>query len=615
MARLPSRDDLGSLPSARTGRAMVQAERSVPTGGAAVGQAIARIGPQIAKLGLTIQDKRDEVGRFDTERRYQDFKWNQAQTLDKTMRETQPGQAADLPETFTGAYAENAKAFFETVPERLRPEYDEKLFDTERGFYGKAATFARGEQKRFALQSIDEHKNRLALSADLPQARKDYDDLLAANPFLTPIEKDEKRTKDLDDLDEMNVAWRVSRGEGVESILRDLESPDTYRHLTPQRRAALVYKTKTALSEASQQEVDDDVARLRKGVPVPTDAEGKTSLDRAAGTLSRNQVERKRQDWQEAQLEHAAVSPLINMTDREAQAHILSIHPFAEKNGISYETADTVEDRAKKAVRDIQELRTKDRAASVLQAPEVIAAEEKIAKAQVSADVGPEEGGPLFAGSSPADAHAAWASRIEARKAAQRRQGALEDEIKAITRREAKELLQIPDPSTLPDSGVYYNRLVEAGNRADEVFGPDYAEEALRSAISFQRGDKEDKDAAASVLANLAKGRPVSEREVRQVGDLNDIARIGRAFDPPSFDEGRPAITPPAPVVPSSGQARIGNGRAVTLAPTPGQIDWLMADPNGRQGIFDYQFGPGAAAIEIAKTKKPAKSSKTGTPK
>lgn len=225
MARLPTYQDLGPLPSARTGRPSARIERSVPDTSASA-RGVANLGKSLTGLGAAlgdIQSVNDRAQEFETERRFQEFRWDQAQALDKSMREMEPGQAQGFADSWTTGYNENARAFFESVPDALKPKYDERLFDAEREFYGSAATFGRTEQKRASIAALDAHKNKLALSGDIDRAKKDYDDLLASNPFLTPIEKDENRRKGMEDLEASNIQWRLANGEDIDEIIRDLE--------------------------------------------------------------------------------------------------------------------------------------------------------------------------------------------------------------------------------------------------------------------------------------------------------------------------------------------------------------------------------------------------------
>src|SRR5688572_204947 len=114
--KLPTRDSLGDMPSARTGKAIAtirpavaEVSGSVERAGEAVGGAAARFGGQLTKLGLTLEEQRQQADRFETERRYQEFKFGQEQDLDQRMRTAQPGQTAGFADEWTSSsYAPNA---------------------------------------------------------------------------------------------------------------------------------------------------------------------------------------------------------------------------------------------------------------------------------------------------------------------------------------------------------------------------------------------------------------------------------------------------------------------------------------------------------------------------
>src|SRR5690606_40948854 len=127
--------------------------------------------------------------------------------------------ADGFADTWADEYNERAREFFGTVPDHLKPKYDNKLFGVERDLYRSAATFSRNEQKRFALNSIKDDVSRLALSPDLDSARSDLDSLLQLTPYLTPIEKDEVRRKALDVLEEQNSEWRIKSGADLDESI------------------------------------------------------------------------------------------------------------------------------------------------------------------------------------------------------------------------------------------------------------------------------------------------------------------------------------------------------------------------------------------------------------
>ena len=166
MATLPTRDSLGPLPSARSGRPIARVDTS------AEHAAQANFGKTLLNLGANLSSSADQADEFETERRFQEFEFERQKELDQSMQSIEPGQAAGFAEQWTGGYKEKAKEFFQSVPEKLKGKYDAKLFGAERDFYGTANTFGRHEQKRFSVNSLDDHKNRLATTPDLDRARR-----------------------------------------------------------------------------------------------------------------------------------------------------------------------------------------------------------------------------------------------------------------------------------------------------------------------------------------------------------------------------------------------------------------------------------------------------------
>jgi GH24 family phage-related lysozyme (muramidase) len=208
MSKLPTKQSLGVIPFPR-GRGSL-ASVSVPNLSSGIAESSAQFGRGIASIGAAAEaidgyDQKREA--FEAERDFQAFQWSQHEALENAKRTVQPGQAATFGDDFTNTYTENAKGFFKQVPDRLKPAYEAKLFDTERRLYGEATTFGRAEQKRFAVQSIDNtietvHRPRARLTPTdaLDGITNDADRLFETNPDLTPIERDAFRNKSKRDI-------------------------------------------------------------------------------------------------------------------------------------------------------------------------------------------------------------------------------------------------------------------------------------------------------------------------------------------------------------------------------------------------------------------------------
>lgn len=253
MATLPRKTDLGGLPSAKTGRPIATYDVTpIGKGAQDLGRGIVQLGAGIASAS----NAGDPAQKFEAESQFQEFKWNEKQALDESMRNMEPGQAGGFADSWADSYKEKAKAFKQTLPEHLKPEYDNKLFGAERDFYGSAATFARGEQKRYSLNRIEDFKNtygsRAQAGEPLDGIRSDFESLVSANPFLTPIEKDEVIRKGYAGLEESHVLGRVERGDNLSDILRDLHGGQPGTDANPELRAR-PFSRKTSDSKPATQ--------------------------------------------------------------------------------------------------------------------------------------------------------------------------------------------------------------------------------------------------------------------------------------------------------------------------------------------------------------------------
>lgn len=223
MAKLPTRDDLSQAPSARSGRPIATYDVS------AIGKGMQNLGrglQAVGETGMDIVKHQAYQDEYDTEIKFQKFKWDEELGLEDASRNVEPGQAGRFPEEWSGGYRDRAKAFLSEVPESVRSKYDLKLYGVERENFRKAATFARTEQKRSAGIALDEFRESYAPKSGDPQAverfKGDYEQVIERSPWLTPIEKDELKRKGFRDIEATHVtALLTGRGKAGE-VLRDM---------------------------------------------------------------------------------------------------------------------------------------------------------------------------------------------------------------------------------------------------------------------------------------------------------------------------------------------------------------------------------------------------------
>lgn len=312
MPKLPGRENLGALPLRGGGGGIARIQPSVPdltvrNSSSAIAQGSADFSKGIAQLGNALFEHARKQDEFETERKFQEFDWGQRKALDESMRNIQPGQARGFADTATNQYVENAKSFFKDVPEHLKPQYEQRLFRTERDLYGTATTFARQEQKRFSAASIDETtanvfqpRARIAPTEDLDRITADHEALIQANPDLTPIEKDElirkgRRQIGLSHLDALPPAQAqalvAARSATPESLLRKFEGfrEGAYWDVNAHRagygsdtvtRADGTVEKVTPQTKVTREDAERDLARRAK--EFAGTAEGQVGADRWA---------------------------------------------------------------------------------------------------------------------------------------------------------------------------------------------------------------------------------------------------------------------------------------------------------------------------------------------
>jgi hypothetical protein len=236
LARLPRRDDLGAAPSGRSGRPIATYDVSaIGKGAQALGRGIAQMGDAFASL----ESHNDAASEFETERRFQEFKFNEEKSLDKLQQDMQPGQADGFADRWAEGYKKSANEFYQGVPDKLKQKYYLRLFENERAGYRGAAEFGRTEQKRVAVNNLNDFGKRYApRPGNLDVGKADYESLLERTPYLTPIEKDDFRRKGFGLLEEMYADHLIEQGQDPHQIRRDLGfGPDLDSDVNPEVRA------------------------------------------------------------------------------------------------------------------------------------------------------------------------------------------------------------------------------------------------------------------------------------------------------------------------------------------------------------------------------------------
>lgn len=417
-------------------------------------------------------------------------------------------------------------------------QFGEKSIQTYQGRISTAADKADGNPVAF-LQNLTE--------ADRANYKTDFRRAIASGVYG----KTGSDTR-------LNGRLRAALGVGAEGEEPHYSGP--YPDLTPSQRQRLLNVAKVANRAMLQQGVRDATAEIRRTGQAPRDEKGRTALDRAKLSLTKNEAAKAELDWREAEAEYKAVSPLANLPYGEAVAHIDKLTPGHELSDEHYAIADKVQKKADAEWKKIQKQRETDPAAAVENSPEVNEAKHTLTVAgnRVNAAQRNE-------------------MLIEARRNAQERLGIPKWQQRLLTETEAADLLQIPknpdDPSEI-DAAIN-----DAAKRAEERYGK-YAMDALDSAIAVHiKGSKDTRQAARDLATGIrAQHEPPPPPKPSFWQNLWPGSAGGGA--PATGKSSKDNPTPP--------------GAPQAVMPKPAQIQWLLMDPKNRQADFDNVFGPGA---------------------
>lgn len=208
------------MPSARTGRPIATYDVT------AIGKGMASFGQAISQAGATLAAHQSASDKYDAETRFQEFKWNQMQTLDQSKNDTTPDQINGFTDRWVKGYQENANQFLGTVPDSLKQEYGLKLKSTERQGFGEASRFMRGEQRRSAIDRLGKMKSlylqRSQTGAPIDDIKNDYETWVKTNHYLSEIEKEAVVRKDLGDIEIAHAQSRWKSSTDLDAVMRDL---------------------------------------------------------------------------------------------------------------------------------------------------------------------------------------------------------------------------------------------------------------------------------------------------------------------------------------------------------------------------------------------------------
>lgn len=376
-----------------------------------------------------------------------------------------------------------------------------------------------------------------------------------------------------------------------------------FEHLSVKARRTLGNIIGTSLRADVEKTANDDIERLRRGQPLPTDANGQTSIDRAAKYMTGHQAKVIADKATAARFEHETLSPIREQSDAEQLEWAAKTWPRAEEGKVPLKEAAAIEKKQQSRINQNQKLRKTDPAYAVSGYPvededgvkeqplPATRAAYSAIRAARAADTAVDATGkrvPIGGPKQGMTPQQEWDMIFEAR---------LTDQAKImpdapyghriITRREAEQLLQMPKNGDGLDRNAYQTKLKDAADRAEQIYGKKWGKRVIEEAIAFQLhgGDEDQKNIKARITRQLATGETPDKADLRRLDALSQLDRLGRpSLATTTAPAGRfdlPAIAGAMPV------------------PTPEQEDLLRRNPDS-VGVFDQLFGKGAGARVLA---------------
>ena len=143
-----------------------------------------------------------------------------------------------------------------------------------------------------------------------------------------------------------------------------IESPTNhFPGLTPKTRQTLIREVGLSLRATATQQIEDDIANLKRGIEPKRGADGLTNLDRVKaipGMMTPMQVAHIEQRVKAAQFQFEALSPLREMSSDQATSYVSGLFDRAEQQGVPLKDADAIQKKAYTALDKREKLLASD---------------------------------------------------------------------------------------------------------------------------------------------------------------------------------------------------------------------------------------------------------------
>lgn len=392
--------------------------------------------------------------------------------------------------------------------------------------------------------------------------------------------------------------------------ISDLSAPEYYSVLDTDERMELqsaadgewaarqkeVRETSSLERYRVSQAIENDLAQI--------EATGKASdidAQTVANTLGDDDAAKWLEKRQLAADTFEAVAVMDTMSNDQIEQHLDDLEPQA--GAADFSRRQAVYDKAEKRAKALQDLRLKDPAKAVEEAPIVVEAQKNYnpARPESIQDV------------------------VRARLAAQEQVGIPKAIQKPVTRKEAYAIIA-PIQTVIDgvDAAVVTaqakaktpaerravakaarqqaeNEIRSTITAVEEIYGP-YAQEVLAFAISESVRDKEIGDLAAGIYRKITKGEAPAPSELTALQDTTEASVAEKSMTGEAPPPQRQEPAPAAPPKPASGRgAQTPPAQPGTRQPPSRRaVDFLIANP-ATAAQFDAIYGAGSAAEWLPK--------------
>lgn len=229
MAKLPTRDDLGGLPSARTGRVVSSWDASpLRQGNNAMMRAYENLGGALSKVSDGWAATIEKQEAHDAEMRFQQLQFDADKDYENATFNTGRDELHGFTAATDDAFKTRSDEYLNTLPPGLREEMGARIMASRRARYKQSATWQKAQQTNLSLADHDrldlqfnQQAATMETSEELSALAGEAVDRIVYDPHLSQAQKEIRLQKTFS---EMSTAFFNGRIQGGHDISAELQS-------------------------------------------------------------------------------------------------------------------------------------------------------------------------------------------------------------------------------------------------------------------------------------------------------------------------------------------------------------------------------------------------------